>query len=123
MVKLESDEAARADGLLCAAGGGVQRLLPSGRRWRVSDRYHQELTATGSLVYRCPVCLKAVSWSSRSHHKAFHEGRTFCPRCGRQLASLKNFKKHLQLCGVAPAERETGGAGTSPLPPPAPSQL
>ncbi|KAF0294545.1 Zinc finger protein 732 [Amphibalanus amphitrite] len=68
---------------------------------RATDRHHQEVTATGALLYRCPVCHKAVSWTARSHHKAVHSGRTVCPRCGRQLASLKSFNKHRENCRAA----------------------
>ena len=101
-----------ADGPLCAAGGQAERLLPSGW-WQPRDRDHLEVTATGALLYRCPACRKAVSWSSRSHHKAFHEGRTFCPRCGRRLSSLKSLNKHLELCGIRVKPAKTGGSESS----------
>ncbi|XP_043197092.1 protein bric-a-brac 1-like isoform X3 [Amphibalanus amphitrite] len=76
--------------------GGRSEVPPGPAR--ATDRHHQEVTATGALLYRCPVCHKAVSWTARSHHKAVHSGRTVCPRCGRQLASLKSFNKHRENC-------------------------
>ena len=44
-----------------------------------------------------------MNWFNRSHHKAFHEGRTTCTTCGRVFTRINQLRVHHQRdpCGLA----------------------
>ena len=61
-----------------------------------------------------------MNWYNRSHHKAFHDGRTTCTTCGRVFTRINQLRVHHQRdpCGLAGRLSQAAGA-----PQPAPAQL
>ena len=54
-----------------------------------------------------------MNWYNRSHHKAFHEGRTTCTTCGRVFTRINQLRVHHQRdpCGLAqPAQADQAQA-------------
>ncbi|KAF0294542.1 hypothetical protein FJT64_007788 [Amphibalanus amphitrite] len=64
--------------------------------------------------WECPQCGKTMNWYNRSHHKAFHDGRTTCTTCGRVFTRINQLRVHRQRdpCGLLPSQ----GPGLAELP-------
>ena len=100
------------------AGGPLVELVAGGSRITESELAPDGQVRT-SRRFWCELCQCSVSWGSRSHHRAAHQGRTTCSGCGKVCASIYQRKLHEPLCPALVAlggASEPGRSGGSPSP-------